>query len=308
MGVMSRRVLPACSNLCIFCPSMRARSRQPVKRYKKLLSDIFPRSQDAEPNDRKIGKLCEYASKNPLRIPKITEYLEQRFYKDLRNEHFGSVKVVLLVYRKLLSSCKQQMSLFASSLLGIARTLLEQTRNDKMQMLGCSTLVDFINSQVRFMGEQSHISMDFDNTFDTENHWSLEKGLAFSVLKFLQSLLEESGYTWNPGGNSHQLLSFLVKHLEHKNVVKQPAIQISIVNVARQLAQNINQQTSAVIIGAISDLVKHLRKCIQYSAEASSDGLDKCNTDLQSALENCISQLANKASTYFLFSFCELHL
>ncbi|KAK2970071.1 hypothetical protein RJ640_006544 [Escallonia rubra] len=147
MGVMSRRVLPACSNLCIFCPSMRARSRQPVKRYKKLLSDIFPRSQDAEPNDRKIGKLCEYASKNPLRIPKITEYLEQRFYKDLRNEHFGSVKVVLLVYRKLLSSCKQQMSLFASSLLGIARTLLEQTRNDEMEMLGCSTLVNFINSQ-----------------------------------------------------------------------------------------------------------------------------------------------------------------
>lgn len=45
MGVMSRRVLPVCSNLCIFCPSMRARSRQPVKRYKKLLAEIFPRSQ-----------------------------------------------------------------------------------------------------------------------------------------------------------------------------------------------------------------------------------------------------------------------
>lgn len=28
--------------------------------------------QDAEPNDRKIGKLCEYASKNPLRIPKAS--------------------------------------------------------------------------------------------------------------------------------------------------------------------------------------------------------------------------------------------
>lgn len=39
----------------------------------------------------------------------ITEYLEQRFYKDLRNEHFGSVKVVIMIYRKLLSSCKEQM-------------------------------------------------------------------------------------------------------------------------------------------------------------------------------------------------------
>lgn len=45
MGVMSRRVVPVCGNLCFFCPSLRARSRQPVKRYKKLLSDIFPRSQ-----------------------------------------------------------------------------------------------------------------------------------------------------------------------------------------------------------------------------------------------------------------------
>ncbi|KAJ0086921.1 hypothetical protein Patl1_07165 [Pistacia atlantica] len=27
--------------------------------------------QDAEPNDRKIVKLCEYASKNPLQIPKV---------------------------------------------------------------------------------------------------------------------------------------------------------------------------------------------------------------------------------------------
>lgn len=45
MGVMSRRVVPACGNLCFFCPSLRARSRQPVKRYKKLLAEIFPRNQ-----------------------------------------------------------------------------------------------------------------------------------------------------------------------------------------------------------------------------------------------------------------------
>ncbi|KAL5986770.1 hypothetical protein ACLOJK_015103 [Asimina triloba] len=45
MGVISRKVLPICGSLCFFCPSMRARSRQPVKRYKKLLRDIFPKSQ-----------------------------------------------------------------------------------------------------------------------------------------------------------------------------------------------------------------------------------------------------------------------
>ncbi|XLT85895.1 hypothetical protein HN873_007648, partial [Arachis hypogaea] len=62
---------------------------------------------EAKLNDRKIEKLCEYASKNPLKIPKINENLEQRCYKDLRNEMFGSVKVVLCIYRRFLSSCKE---------------------------------------------------------------------------------------------------------------------------------------------------------------------------------------------------------
>ncbi|XP_058004510.1 protein SEMI-ROLLED LEAF 2 isoform X2 [Hevea brasiliensis] len=406
MGVMSRRVLPVCGNLCFFCPSLRARSRQPVKRYKKFLADIFPRNQEAEPNDRKIGKLCDYASKNPLRIPKITDTLEQRFYKELRHGNFGSVKVVVCIYRKLLSSCKEQMPLFASSLLGIVRTLMEQTGQDEMQILACNILVDFINSQtdstqmfnlegiipklcqlaqgvgdgertlrlhsaglqalasmVSFTGEHSHISMEFDNiisvtlenyidpqmnpdiinkvslpslttkpeldhtmdtskspsywsrvclcnmarlakeattfrrvleplfrNFDTNNHWPLEKGVAYPVLIYLQSLLEEAG------DNSHLLLSNLVKHLDHKNVFKEPLVQIDIVNVISQLGQNAKQEVTVTVIDAISDLIKHLRKCLQNAAELSSSGdcIDKQNADLQFAIEKCILQLSNK--------------
>ncbi|KAJ4867387.1 ARM repeat superfamily protein [Raphanus sativus] len=153
MGVISRRVLPACGNLCFFCPSLRPRSRHPLKRYKHMLAEIFPRNQDAEPDDRKIGKLCEYASRNPLRIPKITEYLEQKCYKELRNGNTGSVKVVLCIYKKMLSSCKEQMPLFSCSLLSIVRTLLEQTKEEEVQILGCNTLVDFISLQT----ENSHM-------------------------------------------------------------------------------------------------------------------------------------------------------
>ncbi|CAL1365952.1 unnamed protein product [Linum trigynum] len=429
MGVMSRRVIPACGNLCFFCPSLRARSRQPVKRYKKLLSDIFPRNQEAEPNDRKIGKLCEYASKNPLRIPKITETLEQRFYKELRHGRFGSVKVVACIYRKMLFSCKDQMSLFASSLLGIMQTLLEQTQRVELQTLACNSFGDFISSQVdgsymfnlegiipklcrlsegegddenalrlrsaglqalasmvSFMGEHSHISMDFDNiisvtlenyidfemnaenseedhwtqevrkaednassfpntskkvtfanvdtksqlvptgdtsknpsywsraclcnmaklakeastvrrileplfhNFDVNDRWSLQSGVACSVLMQLQSLLEETGE------NSHLLLSGLIKHLDHKNVAKQPLVQIDIVNIAERLGQNSKQQCTVALIGAISELLKHLRKCFQISSGSSSqkDDPDKLNLDLQSALEKCILQFSNK--------------
>ncbi|GAB4842942.1 hypothetical protein Ancab_012920 [Ancistrocladus abbreviatus] len=415
MGVMSRRVVPVCGNLCCFCPSLRARSRQPVKRYKKLLADAFPRSQDAEPNDRMIGKLCEYASKNPLRIPKIAETLEQRFYKCLRNDQVGSVKVVLCIFRKLLSSCKEQMPLFASSLLGIIRTLLEQNRQVEIQVLGCNAIVDFINCQVdstymfnleglipklcqlaqevgdddsslrlrtaglqavatmvRYMGEHSHISMDFDKIvsvtlencmdlgfqsengnldadssnkslphftdikqavqapldaskdpsywsrvclhnmaglakevttvrrvlepffhhFDSEDYWSSEKGLACCVLMYLQAILEESGE------NSHLLLPILIKHLDHKNVIKQPLKQINILSITTQLAKTAKQQASLALTSALSDLMKHLRKCMLYSAEASSpgDGEEKLNADLQSAIEKCISQISYKVA------------
>lgn len=149
-GVISRQVMPACGSLCFFCPAMRARSRQPVKRYKKLIADIFPRNQvnqEEGPNDRKIGKLCEYAAKNPLRIPRITCSLEQRCYKELRIENFQSAKIVMCIYRKLLLTCKEQMPLFASSLLSIINTLLDQTRQVDIQVIGCETLFGFINNQ-----------------------------------------------------------------------------------------------------------------------------------------------------------------
>ncbi|XP_022150364.1 uncharacterized protein LOC111018549 isoform X2 [Momordica charantia] len=120
--------------------------------------------------------------------------------------------------------------------------------------------------------------------FDTQDQWSLEKGLACSALTFMQLLLDESG------DNSHLLFSILVKHLDHKSIVKKPQIQIDIINVTTQLAQNAKLQASVTIIGAITDLIKHLRKCLLCSSEDT----DKLNADLQLALENCISRLAQK--------------
>ncbi|XP_056694944.1 protein SEMI-ROLLED LEAF 2 isoform X2 [Spinacia oleracea] len=330
--------------------------------------------------------------------------------------------------------------LFACSLLGIIRTLLEQTSQEEMQILGCNALVDFLNvqaestymfnieglvpklchlaqevgnddrsfclraaglqalsSMVQFMGEQSHIPMEFDkiisaildnfgdsqimllngkldgiirdssdqcsrvsttiddnklssanickdatfsmdisnikqqlvppvnaskspsywakvclyniaglakeattvrrvlepffHIFDSEDCWSPERGLASSVLMYMQVVLEDSAEE-----NSHLLLSILVKHLDHKNVARQPLKQISIIHVIRKLAQLVKQRASAALTGALTDLLKHLRKCMQYSADASScgSGAEKLNADLQSALEKCVFQLSSK--------------
>lgn len=416
MGVMSRRVLPACSSLCYFCPSLRARSRQPVKRYKKIISEIYQLPADGEPNDRRIGKLCDYVSRNPTRIPKITEYLEQRCYKELRHENFTLAKVVPCIYRKLLRSCKEHTPLLATSTLCIVRTLLDQKSSDDLQILGCLLLVDFLDGQVdsthmfslegmipklckiaqelreddkgirlrsaalqalasmvEYMGDHSHISMELDEVvsviiscyeanqtlsikevvrfqddddltmlavsgqnnakvasdtmaasenpahwarvclrnmaniakeattvrrildplfrlFDSHNYWSPENGVALSVLQEMQTLMDKSGQ------NGHLLLSFTIKHIDHKSVSKMPTKQISIVKVASHLAKQAKSHASVTIASAISDLIKHLRKCMYRAVEASNaqTDIDKWNSELYVALEECLVQLTEK--------------
>ncbi|KAL1146385.1 hypothetical protein V6Z11_A11G368500, partial [Gossypium hirsutum] len=388
-GVISRQVMPACGSLCFFCPSLRTRSRQPVKRYKVLIADIFPRKKEDGPNDRKIGKLCEYASKNPLRIPKITESLEQRCYKELRNENFQSVKIVICIYKRLLVSCHDQMTLFSSSLQSIIQTLLDQTRQDEMQILGCQTLFDFVNNQIWFMGEHSHISVEFDNMvsvvlenyggpmknleennsgqsrwvqevqkiesrmspspnvlakvpswrtivndkgelnvatedarnpsfwsrvclhnmaklakeattarrifesifryFDNEKLWSVHNGLALPVLREMQLLIDSSGQ------NAHYLLSILVKHLDHKNVLKQPDMQLQIVEVTTYLARDSKVEPSVAILGAVSDVMRHLRKSIHCSLNDSNMGTEVINWNkyFKEAVDKCLVQLSH---------------
>ncbi|EEE57911.1 hypothetical protein OsJ_08605 [Oryza sativa Japonica Group] len=366
MGVVSREVLPACERLCFLCPSLRTRSRHPVKRYKKLLSEIFPKSQDEEPNDRKIGKLCEYISRNPLRVPKITVYLEQKFYKELRVEHFGSVKVVMAIYRKVICSCQEQLifmpnthwyglqvwfmgehSHISAELDNVVSAVLENyespyanSDNDAAiedrrtqwvsEVLKAEdhepsgiTILTRVPSWKAIRAPRGELSLTTEESespnfwsgiclhnlarisreattvrrvleaifryFDNNNLWSPSKGLALCVLLDMQIVIEKSGQ------NSHILLSMLVKHLEHKNVLKQTDKILDIIEVTTRLAEHSKAQSSTALMAAISDMVRHLSKNMQLlvSDVGPGDGM-VMNDRYGKATDECLVQLSRK--------------
>lgn len=98
----------------------------------------------------------------------------------------------------------------------------------------------------------------------------------------------------NSGQNMNLMISILVKHIEHKSVSKQPEVQLSIVEVIASLAEQSRAQASAATIGALSDLVRHMKKTLQVAVGSRELELVKWNDKLRKAVDDCIVQLSKK--------------
>lgn len=111
-----------------------------------------------------------------------------------------------------------------------------------------------------------------------------------------------------PGQNAHILLSMLIKHLEHKNVLKQPDMILDIIEVTTRLAEHSKAQSSTALMAAISDMVRHMGKSMQSLAGdvGPGDNIAKWNNGYGKVVHECLVQLSRKVkfSKYILVVYC----
>ena len=85
-------------------------------------------------------------------------------------------------------------------------------------------------------------------------------------------------------------------------------MQLHIVDVATSLARQTKVQSSVAIIGALTDMTRHLRKSIHCSLDDSSLGAEviQHNQNFRAAVDECLVQLSHKVTLFSTFSVTDL--
>jgi hypothetical protein len=125
--------------------------------------------------------------------------------------------------------------------------------------------------------------------FDAGKHWSPEQGLSVAVLRDMQ-------YCMDISGNEQLFFPIVIRHLDQKVVADQPSLKANIVEIVANLARHSKAKPTVADLGAMSDLLKHLRKSIQFTMESSpSTGhLVEDHQNLQTALDECLTELVKR--------------
>lgn len=98
------------------------------------------------------------------------------------------------------------------------------------------------------------------------------------------------------GNNTHFLLGTLVKHLDNKDIQKHPDMQLDIVKITYSLTQFTKVHPSVALLGAVGDILRHLRRSLQYSADDPNADTDvvKRNRNFGEEVDKCLVELSLK--------------
>jgi hypothetical protein len=98
-------------------------------------------------------------------------------------------------------------------------------------------------------------------------------------------------------GNDQLALPALVRHLDDNVVMEHPKLKTSVVEVIIHLACQSKVKAPVAVVGAMNDLLRHLRKSIEYTMESaglSNPGASSTQKRLQHSLEQCLIELAKR--------------
>jgi hypothetical protein len=82
-------------------------------------------------------------------------------------------------------------------------------------------------------------------------------------------------------------------------------MQLDIVEVTTALAQHVKADPSVAIIGAVSDVMRHLRKSIHCSLDDANLGAEikNWNKNLREVVDKCLTELAYKVALISINSY-----
>lgn len=121
--------------------------------------------------------------------------------------------------------------------------------------------------------------------FDMDKQWSPRHGLALLVLS-------DMSVTEKNSGNERLVLSTVIRHLDHKNVASNPQTKADIIQSATSLVIQLRSRGVVSEIGVVSDLCRHLRKCLEAIGQNGS-GIEESNWNesLQNSIEDCLLEI-----------------
>ncbi|RYR12273.1 hypothetical protein Ahy_B04g069807 isoform A [Arachis hypogaea] len=97
-------------------------------------------------------------------------------------------------------------------------------------------------------------------------------------------------------GNQQLILASVIRHLDHKNVLHDPHLKASIIQVATSLAVQIRIGRGLVEFGFVDDLCRHLRKSLQAFGEFVGEQELNSNILLQISIEECLLKFFKRVS------------